>query len=169
MKVDDGGSYASLLEGLSALREAVRPSKAPSSEGRRRAKLLKSILGVIAEEAEAHAIKQSPGLASALHTEINGSAGLPIFRRFGAALSAAAGGARAAASRSSGAAAGAGAGAGASAGASGSLAAMSSSASRGASRAAGLTRGGGARPRDLSSVVCFGCLKTGHYQSMSDA
>ena len=147
MKVDDRGSYAPLLETLTRLKSAIKPHKMPSGRRRRRAVLLKSILGVVAERAEAHAISKSPGLAGVLYTEISGHAGLPIFRRFDAALAAAAaGGTSFATSGGSGAAAGV-------------------SQQRSAPRS-GFSRAGAAgRPKDLSTVTCFGCHKSGHYRN----
>ena len=88
MRVDDSGSYATLLDALNDLVDALRPAKV-KAELRNRAILLKSILKMVADYCESHAISQRPGLARALYTEISGHAGMPIFRRFDAALSAA--------------------------------------------------------------------------------
>ena len=147
MKVDDRGSYAPLLEALSKLKSAIKPHKMPSGRLRRRAKLLKSILGVVAERAEAHAISKNPGLAGVLYTEISGHAGLPIFRRFDAALAAAAAG-------------------GASASSSDSSAAVFNVGQQRSAPRTGFSRASApGRLKDLSTVTCFGCHKTGHYRN----
>ena len=148
MRVDDKGSYASLLESLSALIEAIHPSSFKRPKLRKRASDLKSILKGVADYCEAHAVSQRPGLARVLFTEISGHAGLPIFRRFDAALMAAS----------------------ATVGSASAPAAVSALPPRREGPAVARRPGFGRLKKagelpDPSAVLCFGCRQYGHYRN----
>ena len=151
MKMDDSSSYAPLLEGVNKLVDAIRPSKFPCAETRNRAALLKSIMKGVADFCESHAINQKPGLARALYTEVSGHAGLPIFRRFDAALTAASNAAPSPAKPAA-------------------VSTAPSATQRrdgGGSRRSGFNNRSRETPRqqrDISEVMCFGCRSFGHYR-----
>ena len=149
MKVDDNGSYTALLEGLHDLIDSLRPAKIQGAKRRERAVLLKSILKGVSDFCESHAISQRPGLARALYTEISGHAGLPIFRRFDAALSAASSAAPSPAKPA----------------ASPSVSTPQARRGNGPGRRSAYNKPKDAEQRDLSEVMCFGCRKFGHYRN----
>ena len=148
--MDNSSSSAPLLEGVHKLINAIKPSKFTNAEKRSRASLLKSILSGVADYCESHAVSHKPGLARALFTEISGHAGLPIFRRFNAALTAALN---------------------AAAGASKPVAAAVGVASAPCRDGGGNRRLSynkpkeGGEPKDIASVMCYGCRSFGHYRN----
>ena len=84
---DKGSGYESLVEGLRRMRDAVRPCKVPAAR-RKRADLLKIILGRLVKVARNSAITKRWGLAKSLHAEFSGLAGLGVLKRVEAALNA---------------------------------------------------------------------------------
>ena len=150
MKMGDDGSYAALLDGLNKIIDAIHPSRYTSGEKRTRASLLKSILKGVADYFETHAVSQRPGLARALYTEMNGHAGLPIFRRFDAALAAAASAAPSPAKPVPAA----------------SSAAAPPRRDGGAGRRPGFNRSRDVKQaKDINDVMCYGCRNFGHYRN----
>ena len=91
MKVqDDGTNYASLLNHLEGLKDAVKPRSYPSGYVRLRAYVLRSTLSGLHDSAEAHAVQKKPGVAKALYSELSGRASLACYTRFNNALAVAA-------------------------------------------------------------------------------
>lgn len=149
MEVDDDGcNYTLLLERLTRLKNAVRPERR-SGRLRARAELLRAALAWVFECSKTHARLKRRGLAKALYAEISGQAGLAVYKRFDTALAAA----DRAESRP--------------------VAAVPASVPRsggggggGGIQRTGFSRDGGAgNPKDISSVLCYGCRKYGHYRN----
>ena len=152
MKVqDDGTNYASLLDRLEGLKDAVRPRSYPSGYIRLRAHVLRSTLSGLHDSAEAHALQKKPGLAKALYSELSGRASLACYTRFNNALAVAAADSAPAHVR-----------AGAS---SARHSGHSGHGGGGGNRRGGSGSRDSGKPLDASQIKCFGCNKMGHYKS----
>ena len=146
MKVDDNPPYTSILEHMSALRDAVYAARHDFKKDGKltRLLLLKHILDGLYDRFESFAVKKGPGLARIIHAEVSGFAGLRPFQRVDSLLNQMD---RAEVKASS------------------SAAARSSGGSGRDFRFKKSFRPKSAGGRDMSSVKCYGCFKFGHIKS----
>lgn len=150
----DSGPYASILECLAELRDAVRPRKVPSIK-RGIAKFLRMVLSGVYRRLEAHAIRGFEGIACMLYSELTGSASVDVLKRLNTncmSYEKCESKARGALDR-------------------GKVYSAYEGSSRGQSPRGG--RGGRGRgparaPTDFSKVRCYNCFAMGHYKSHCD-